>query len=60
LPESVFLPFTFQPTCGILKGGAAYGCEKKSQKESQKEKVSIEMWGCGVVDVNPPYSQAPR
>jgi hypothetical protein len=42
LPESVFLPATFQPTRGILKGGA-YGCEEKSQKESQKEKVSIEM-----------------
>jgi len=38
-PESLIhdCPFNQNPTHAILKGGA-YGCEEKSQKESQKEK----------------------
>jgi hypothetical protein len=31
------MPVTEKPTLGILKGGA-YGCQEKSQEESQKEK----------------------
>ena len=40
-----------KPTRGILKGGA-YGCQEKSQEESQKEKeVTFDFW-CEVVVVN--------